>query len=159
MLVKEGDRKIHWDSQTTAYDPPLLYTCRQIRSEARTIFYGENKLVIEVVAFDVSNVVRWLDADPARDALYRTSELNMWFAYESSKPFSIPLWANLLAWIDFYCQHRCRRVAGSDCEVGWVFDLVDELLLKKGMTMQKLHNRLEKFRRSELIPEDSQWAV
>lgn len=159
MLVKEGDQKIYWDSRTTAYDPPLLYTCRQIRSKARTVFYGENKLVIEVVALDISNVVRWLDADPARDALYRTSELNMWFEKETSMPPTTPLWTNLLAWIDFYCQHRCRRIVGSDCDEGEVFDLVDELLLKRGMTKQKLHIQLEKFRRSELIPEDDQWAV
>ena len=42
-------------------DPPLLMTCRQIRREARGIYYQENTVNFTALDYDVRKIVTWLD--------------------------------------------------------------------------------------------------
>lgn len=129
----------------------MLQTCTEIRAEASGIFFGENSLDIYVYNLDISPVIHWLDLSPARDELYRNSNLILsvvtgTVTAKHSRRFRSQLkqdslWRNLLIWVKFYCQQRCRRVIRLPTDnvvppcpyssIDWgvrVFDKVDELL-------------------------------
>lgn len=95
---------------TPPEEPPLLQTCKQIRLEASSIYYDEAMIRICVTDHDVSNYVRWLDLNPAREALYENSLICFSFTDDST----IRIWKNLLFWIDAYCQHRCRGLCTEE---------------------------------------------
>lgn len=84
----------------------------------------------------------------------------------------ISIWDNLMAWIEFYCQHRCRRIVDDPMDTHpWfgasriptmaveVFDLVGKLLDDDSMTMRKLHSRLEEHRQAVLVPKNWLWRL
>jgi len=77
-------------------------------------------------------------------------------------------WPNLMVWVDHFVHHRCRRIVNSSTydavdervkvpsfktepdDAIKVFDMVDELLEEKGMTMRKIRKALEAHRRANL---------
>lgn len=173
VLVQE-DILLVSPRQTPPLDPPLLRTCRQIRLEARRIFYNENSMIFDVVNLDISKLVRWLDLSPAHDDLCRATTIRFFRTPGSQRADGsiISTWNNLLAWVKLYCQHRCRRIVDDPMDTYlWlgaerfpqraveVFDLVDKLLEDDGMTMRKLHVRLEEHRRTVLRPQNFLWSL
>jgi hypothetical protein len=153
--------------------PPLLQTCKQTRADASGIFYAENVLHIDFLHYDVSKVVRWLEASPVRDLLYRRSKIHMWT--EPEEPIdgstSESLWKNMLTWVKYYCERRCRRVCGhrwwpeiesaalsfsearDDFIMVRVFDLVDELLKNnEELTTDDIISHLKGLRRAGTLP-------
>jgi hypothetical protein len=104
--------------------PPLLQTCKQMRAEASGIFYGDNTINIKIPNADMSQVVCWLEAAPARNQLYQKSHIEIYVEEPVHESVFEPetrtlrkhrefLCKNLLAWVKLYCGHRCRRVLGS----------------------------------------------
>lgn len=173
MLVQE-DSLVVDPHQTPPLDPPLLRTCRQIRMEARQIFYAENSMIFGVVNLDIGDLVRWLDLSPAHDDLCQATTIKFFRSREIQREDGsmVSIWDHLIAWVKFYCQHRCRRIVDDPTDTEpWfghskipsmaveVFDLVDNLLEDDSMTMRKLHFRLEKHRRAVLIPKNWLWGL
>lgn len=154
-------------------DPPLLATCKQIRSEASSI-YGENHLEMSLYNLDITKVTRWMRLSPPRVALYANS--SMFLCITSSLAKGVmhddDCWSNLLTWVDLYCQSRCRRIVDSSTEVDgfsidggsptpWVvlavetFDMVDKLLPKNNMTMGRINSAVQAHRRASALRLDN----
>jgi hypothetical protein len=153
--------------------PTLLQTCKQTRADASGIFYAENVLHIDFLHYDVSKVVRWLEASPVRDLLHRRSKIHMWTEPEEpiDGSMSESLWKNMLTWVKYYCERRCRRVCGhrwwpeiesaalsfsearDDFIMVRVFDLVDELLKNnEELTTDDIISHLKGLRRAGTLP-------
>lgn len=178
-LVQEGNLYVGPDRRLPA-TPALLQTCKQIRAEASSIFFAENSLVVFVRNFDIRRVVRWLDLSPARDELYRNSEVVLKVfldSVDSRRPPSPPrrrfrnshdiISSNLFTWVDYYCQHRCRRIVHLPTDkpeppttFAWwwidrsvtVFDTVDEILENNHqVTTKDLHSQVAEVLRNREI--------
>jgi hypothetical protein len=123
----------------------------------------------------ITDVVRWLDAAPAREELYRDSELILYVITadgssreKRKRAEHSELWNNLRTWITFYHQHRCRRIVepSTDSQATprapdfpWIdtaikiFDLIDTLLENDDeLTTEDLISTLESLRRGGPLP-------
>jgi hypothetical protein len=94
-------------------DPPLLRTNRQIRSEARGIFYKENRAEFSVLNYDIRKIVTWLDLSPIHHSLYANAQLEL----SVTDQYTI-CWYNLHNWVYMYRKGRCARLTyrSSFCE-------------------------------------------
>jgi hypothetical protein len=151
--------------------PPTAHAA--VVANASGIFYAENVLHIDFLNYDVSKLVRWLEASPVRDLLYRRLKIHMctepegWIDMSTSES----LWKNMLTWVKYYCERRCRRVCGKrwwpdyeasalsfseardDFIMVRVFDLVDELLKNnEELTTDDILSHLESLRRAGTLP-------
>jgi hypothetical protein len=98
-------------ADTSPMDPPLLKTCRQIRTEARGIFYQENKVTLAVRNLDIRNIVQWLDLSLAHHDMYANAQLALIVTPKLRSP-----WAFLRYQAFLYRAGRCMRptAASSD---------------------------------------------
>jgi hypothetical protein len=94
-------------------DPPLLRTNRQIRSEARGIFYKENRAEFSVLNYDIRKIITWLDLSPIHHSLYANAQLEL----SVTDQYTI-CWYNLHNWVYMYRKGRCARLTyrSSFCE-------------------------------------------
>jgi hypothetical protein len=92
-------------TDTPPMDPPLLRTCSQIRTEARGIFYKENKVNFAVLDYDIRKIVDWLDRSTARHDLFANAQLAL-----SVSSRWVYCWHALLNWAYAYHQGRCGRL-------------------------------------------------
>jgi len=98
-LVSEDPIELE-DADIPPMDPPLLKTCRQIRSEARGIFYKENKVIFLVEDWDISRIVKWLDLSSAHHDLCVNTKPQM--SVTGKNPEWFERFENMLLWIHFY---------------------------------------------------------
>jgi len=96
--------------------PPLLSACRQIRSEARSIWYLTNIFEMEVHDIDATLINAWARHTKAIGLYFEHLSQVRWRVYDSYD------WGNLMAWMKAiwareptYCQGRasvfCRTTA------------------------------------------------
>ncbi|KAM0689619.1 hypothetical protein Q7P36_010490 [Cladosporium allicinum] len=104
VLVSNGVIEVA-SADTPPMDPPLLRTCSQIRTEARGIFYKENKVRFTVKNYDIRKIVAWLDRSAARHDLLANAHLAL--SVSSDWVFC---WYALLNWAYAYREGRCGRL-------------------------------------------------
>lgn len=155
------------DLSTTSppLDPPLLGTNKQVRSEARPMFYLENKFRPLITDFDASALVRWLGDDPKlRDKMYPEFQLD----FSPYPPKG--LWhRNVSDWIENYLLRKVRRPVHEpgvipasdtpDAHVIELFDRVDRLL--KANVVRGLHRFMKAvdLMIDEMSWKDFRWAA
>ncbi|KAF7192845.1 hypothetical protein HII31_05828 [Pseudocercospora fuligena] len=82
-LIEEDSIQV----SSTLKEPALLSVCRQIRSEARGIWFSENQFTFRVVDCDISLLLKsfaWVQDVPGKTPLFKLR--------------GRPNWANLMAW-------------------------------------------------------------
>jgi hypothetical protein len=95
-------------------DHPLLKTCRQIRTEARGIYFQESNLIFAVRNLDIRKVVTWLDrslAHPDVHDMYANAKLAL-----TATPKDRSSWAFLRYWAFLYRAGRCPRLTSASFE-------------------------------------------
>ena len=145
-------------------DPPLLMTCRQIRREARGIYYQENAMNFTTLDYDVRKIVTWLDRSPAHHDLYANARLTL----SVTNQYTI-CWYNLHNWTYMYRKGRITRLtlASSSLATGrdsihatnsdrrqasGLFD-VAEAHLAAGSDPHTSHVAREQYRQSSMSPD------
>ncbi|KAK5127463.1 hypothetical protein LTR85_006802 [Meristemomyces frigidus] len=96
-------------------EPALLRTCSQIRNEATSIYYKENRFVFEIRDNDASLHIQWCRSSQERLHTGR----NFFRLTESTN------WTNLLHWLESYYSRRCCGVDVTD--IGSPFETVAQL--------------------------------
>ena len=104
VLVSDGRIEVGADD-ALPLDPPLLRTNRQIRSEARGIFYKENTVKITVLDYDVRKIVKWVDQSPAHHDMCTKMHLQLFVSSSWIYCFHA-----MLNWAYAYFQGRCGRL-------------------------------------------------
>jgi hypothetical protein len=144
-------------------DPPLLRTCRQIRREARGIYYQENTVNFTVLDYDIRKIVAWLDLSSAHHDLYSNAQLTL-----SISSHSTVCWYHLHYWIFMYRMGRITRLTRASSSVATgsdgiqhnegdrslaigLFDLA-ESHLAAGSDSQTIHAALEQYRKNVMRP-------
>ncbi|KAK4610044.1 hypothetical protein CLAFUW4_13682 [Fulvia fulva] len=130
--VGDADGYIEYD--TTGYSvPPLLKTCKAIRSENRAIFYYENQFTCTIEKFDCSPMVKFW-------AHLRRCDLSPDKVHTRCGHDFEPDWRNLMEWLRRYhakdVHGRSRRIASlqakgliraTDYIIAGLFDTAKDL--------------------------------
>lgn len=110
--------------------PPLLSTCRQVRSEAVAIYYAENVFKFYIQKYDSTTAFRFRSTLP---------ELKQQPTQTKDNGYSnTPHWRNLLMWLQRYHKGEVGRVSCAEVQrkasaqedvvvVGGMFSIVAEL--------------------------------
>ena len=95
-LVQNGDIIIRPPTLPAPDQPSLLQVNRQIRAEARGIYYHENRFVCTIWSFDAAAVIKW------QTSINAYAKVNPQIGLVHHGP---PIWTNLLRWLEeFYCS-------------------------------------------------------
>ncbi|GAB7330100.1 hypothetical protein MBLNU13_g01783t1 [Cladosporium sp. NU13] len=78
-------------------NPPLLGTCKRIRTEASSV-YGKNHLKIVSKNLNITKATNWMGRQG-----------------EKGPPGGHP-WQNMLTWVELYYHQRCRRLVDLPAE-------------------------------------------
>lgn len=92
-------------TETLPDQPALLQTCRQIRNDAREMYFQQNEFIFNIVDFDAGPFIKWCRVSDA----HRTA--CAWMSINGA-----PNWSNLKAWVEHY---YFGRVFGFTGEVDW----------------------------------------
>jgi len=98
-----------WVSRTRPFKvPPLLQVCKQIRNEARNIWYGNNEVWIESKDCDPSPCIFWAEH---RRTLDLDQDIELGIRLQGS-----PNWRNLAKWCEaaFHDDEFPNEVLSSD---------------------------------------------
>ncbi|KAK4498049.1 hypothetical protein PRZ48_010705 [Zasmidium cellare] len=105
--------------------PGVLRTCRQIRSEAASIYYLENQFGFELVGVDAGKLIAFCkQASP----YWRQSDILQVFV-----PWQSGDWGNLVEWLQAHYENRAPSCSCEDdlncggCLVSRMFELVEVL--------------------------------
>ena len=142
-------------------DPPLLRTNRQIRSEARGIFYQENRVKISVLNYNISKINAWLGLSSAHRDMYANAQLVLSVTNQNTI-----CWYNLRYWVYQYNRGRCPRLTLASSSLATdhihatdrdrrpaigLFDVADAHLAS-GSDFHTTHVALEQYRTSSMSP-------
>ena len=129
-------------------EPPLLWTCRQIRKEALSIYYEENNFTWDIEDNNASLYIQWCRAQPSRAKV----EAN--FLLEDSQN-----WPNLMKWVDACGQGECRRPEEEpeELELAAIHVLDVAVSMAGAVSWEKMQTLLSKMRNA-LACEHWEWA-
>lgn len=126
-LALVSDDPIEIDKPSVSYHTAWLDTCRQIRDEARSMFYTENCFLITCKPDDLDSIraaAAWIDKFDASAKLIQRLEIRMAVDCHM-EPVACEYYDGLrieLSTIDLLPGHQALRLSSRlDCEVGrWI---------------------------------------
>lgn len=125
-------------SATHLPEPAVLLACKQIRQEASSIYYNENRFLLDMVAFETAPILRWRNKELS---VGRFSDCKI--MTEAFVPVNMtPNWPNLVTWFKLWRDGKVdisferpslgdkeeQRAEGLEGKViGAMFSMVDEM--------------------------------
>lgn len=104
-------------------EPALLRTCSQIRAEAMSIYYKENRFLVHINKTNADVYIKWCKA----------SEHRMGTSHDFSSDGEVS-WPNLMRWLEAYFKRECIGLGvsvGANCSrtrtVVHLFSMVSEM--------------------------------
>ncbi|KAK4549874.1 hypothetical protein LTR36_005175 [Oleoguttula mirabilis] len=149
MVLVSADRIQIDEQRPPPSEPALLRVHKQMRAEARAIYYKENTFRFHVNDFDITAVLRWY----AVSATHRKCHHH--YIISSSHD-----WPRLLAWLQAYYDGLCRSIGerrdNQACVVHSLFGMVREMKGEQALTWQQVAKNLE-YVHQGLVATQSGW--
>ncbi|WPB02238.1 uncharacterized protein RHO25_006872 [Cercospora beticola] len=137
-------------------EPPLLFVNRQIRAEASSVYYKQNKFIFEIQNLDASTYIAWCQASLSR-RLIANVRLNLIYEpllqipEDFRDPHSGPgqrifvpkerqLWPNLMFWLEKYYHRKCLGLPNVEKEYPAAFSNTAAAMFDMVCRMGRDHN-------------------
>ena len=137
-------------------EPSLLSTCKEVRAEAGSIFYNENKFIITIQDFDAAPIVTLHGQGST------IKSMNVHSLILDIRIRGQPSWDNLELWLNFEHASGCGLLPGQvplsnlpdRIHVQAMHDVVDSL---RDLPWERVQFVLRQMRKT-LIAIDQRWA-